>query len=159
MEIDIEAFYKKFGPMVYRRCRYLLGNEDAAVDAMQDTFVRIMRGKDRLDSRAPSSLLYTTATNLCLNIIRDRKRRGEQPWEDWFDRDPAGEDWEKRVMNDHFLDRLFGEMEESTRDMAFLHYVDGFTLEETAEQTGLSVSGVRKRLRRLREKGLALKEA
>jgi len=159
LKIDVEGFYKKFAPMVYRRCRYILGDEDLAVDAMQDTFVRILRRKDRLDLRAPSSLLYTTATNLCLNMIRDRKRRGELPWEEWFDRDPSGEDWEKKVMNDHFLDRLFGEMEESTRDMAFLHYVDGFTLEETAEQTGFSVSGVRKRLRKLREKGLVLKEA
>jgi len=35
--------------------------------------------------------------------------------------------------------------------MAVLHYVDGFTLEEVARETGLSVSGVRRRLRRLRE--------
>ena len=31
-----------------------------------------------------------------------------------------------------------------------LHYVDGLTLEEVARQTDLSVSGVRKRLRKLR---------
>jgi RNA polymerase sigma-70 factor (ECF subfamily) len=30
--------------------------------------------------------------------------------------------------------------------MAMLHYVDGLTLEETAARSGLSVSGVRKRL-------------
>ena len=34
--------------------------------------------------------------------------------------------------------------------MAVLHYVDGLTLEEVAEETGMSVSGVRKRLRGLR---------
>ena len=39
-----------------------------------------------------------------------------------------------------------------------LHYVDGLTLEETAAQVGLSVSGVRKRLRGLRAKGLTLEE-
>jgi RNA polymerase sigma-70 factor (ECF subfamily) len=63
------------------------------------------------------------------------------------------------VLDAHFLERLFAEEEENTRTMAFLHYRDGFTLEETARQTGFSVSGVRKRLRRLRERGLALKEA
>ena len=36
--------------------------------------------------------------------------------------------------------------------MAVLHYVDGMTLEETAEAVGLSVSGVRKRLRSLKSK-------
>lgn len=48
---------------------------------------------------------------------------------------------------------------ETTRTIAMLHYVDRFTLEETAEMVKMSVSGVRKRLRKLRESGLALKEA
>jgi RNA polymerase sigma-70 factor (ECF subfamily) len=34
--------------------------------------------------------------------------------------------------------------------MAVLHYVDGMTLEQVARECGLSVSGVRKRLRALR---------
>jgi RNA polymerase sigma-70 factor (ECF subfamily) len=36
--------------------------------------------------------------------------------------------------------------------MAVLHFVDGMTLEETADAVGLSVSGVRKRLRGLQAK-------
>jgi RNA polymerase sigma-70 factor (ECF subfamily) len=35
--------------------------------------------------------------------------------------------------------------------MAVLHFVDGLTFEEVARHTGLSVSGVRRRLRKLRE--------
>ncbi|MEW5815132.1 MAG: sigma factor-like helix-turn-helix DNA-binding protein [Spirochaetota bacterium] len=58
----------------------------------------------------------------------------------------------------HFLDRLFDAEKETTKVIAVLHYIDNFTLEETAEQVGLSVSGVRKRLNTLRNKGLALKE-
>lgn len=36
--------------------------------------------------------------------------------------------------------------------MAILHYVDGLTLDETAAEMGMSVSGVRKRLRVLKAK-------
>jgi len=35
--------------------------------------------------------------------------------------------------------------------MAVLHYVDGLTLEQVAEESGLSVSGVRKRLNKMRQ--------
>ena len=35
--------------------------------------------------------------------------------------------------------------------MAVYHFLDGMTLEETARETGMSVSGVRKRLRNLRK--------
>jgi RNA polymerase sigma-70 factor (ECF subfamily) len=48
------------------------------------------------------------------------------------------------------LERLFGVQRESTRTMALLHYVDGLTLNQVADEVGLSVSGVRKRLRGLR---------
>jgi DNA-directed RNA polymerase specialized sigma24 family protein len=48
------------------------------------------------------------------------------------------------------LDRLLGRHPESTRTMAVLHFVDGMTLEQVARECGMSVSGVRKRLRGLR---------
>jgi len=38
----------------------------------------------------------------------------------------------------------------STRALAVMHLVDGMTLDEVAREAGLSVSGVRKRLRVLR---------
>jgi RNA polymerase sigma-70 factor, ECF subfamily len=159
VKIDIEAYYRTYGPMVLRRCRYILKDEELAVDAMQETFVRILKGRDRLKGHAPSSLLYTTATNVCLNMIRDSKRKKEYFLHDDIQVPEHGESWEKRLLTGHFLDRLFEQEADSTRTMAYLHYVDGFTLEETARQTGLSVSGVRKRLGKLREKSLALKEA
>jgi RNA polymerase sigma-70 factor (ECF subfamily) len=49
------------------------------------------------------------------------------------------------------LDWLFGRQPESSRTIAVLHYVDGLTHEEVARRTQLSVSGVRKRLRKLRQ--------
>ena len=49
------------------------------------------------------------------------------------------------------LARLFARDDDgSTQTMAVLHLVDGMTLEEVAAEVGMSVSGVRKRLRRLR---------
>ena len=64
-----------------------------------------------------------------------------------------GEDLETRTLDRLFLEKLFEDQRSSTRTMALLHYRDGFTLEETAEATGMSVSGVRKRLRKLRADG------
>lgn len=149
-DLDVEALSRRYGPMVLRRCRRLLGDEDEALDACQDVFVRVMQRRGRLHAQYPSSLLYTIATNVCLNRLRDRRRepatRDEAVLADIACADePAGAS-DARLL----LDRLFGRHPESTRTMAVLHYVDGLTLEEVAEATRLSVSGVRKRLRRLR---------
>jgi len=48
------------------------------------------------------------------------------------------------------LGQVFAREKPSTRTIAVLHLVDGFTLQQVAEEVGLSVSGVRKRLASLR---------
>jgi RNA polymerase sigma-70 factor (ECF subfamily) len=126
----------------------LLRNEDEALDACQDVFVRVIERKERLDARYPSSLLYRVATNVCLNRIRDRRRQPDSVDQESLVRIAAASEAgaEARLL----LERLFRRQPESTRTIAVLHHVDGLTLEQVAEETGLSVSGVRKRLRRLR---------
>lgn len=151
MDIDIEDYYRRYAPMVLRRCRYLLGDEDRALDAMQDVFVSLMTNVKSLKGAYPSGLLHRMATNRCLNIIRDDRRKALVPGDEILDRiaryDTAGE----VLLLTDLLDRVFGKEAVSTREIAVLHYVDGMTLEEVSREVGLSVSGVRKRLRRLQE--------
>ncbi len=156
--LDVEALYKKYGPMVLRRCRSLLGDEEKARDAMQDSFVRLLRRKDDLTGEAPSSLLYCIATNVCLNVIRAEKRRPGLPGDELIDRIAGSDDVEALGQARGLIDAVFEREEPSTRTMAVLHYVDGFTLEETACRVGLSVSGLRKRLAGLRERSRILME-
>lgn len=150
-ELDVEQLCRRYGPMVLRRCRRLLGTEEEARDACQDVFVRLVEYRQRLDGEYPSSLLYRMATNVCLNRIRDRARQPATVDDDRLYRiataEEPGAQSDARVL----LDRLFGRHPESSRTMAVLHYVDGLTLDEVAGETGLSVSGVRKRLRKLSE--------
>ena len=56
------------------------------------------------------------------------------------------------------LGQLFAKEQESTQTIAVLHLLDGMTLEEVAAEVGLSVSGVRKRLRTLRSRLKELQE-
>ncbi len=72
--LDIDALYRKYGPMVIRRCRALLIDEEQALDAAQETFVKLLRYQHRLTDAAPSSMLYTMATNVCLNMMRSARQ-------------------------------------------------------------------------------------
>lgn len=128
----------------------MLGDEQQAVDAMQDVFVRILRRREDLDERASSSLLYTTATNVCLNRIRTRRRKPEDGDPEQLVRLAAAGHQLDRTEARSILGRLLGSQPESTATIAVLHLHDGLTLEQTAEAVGLSVSGVRKRLRKLK---------
>lgn len=156
MAVDVEALYRRYGPMVLRRCRRLLRDEEKAVDAMQDTFVQILRHAESLDADAPSSLLFRTATNVCLNRLRGERRRPEDAEDELVLQIAADEDIEGASLARSVLDRIFGGEKESTRTIAVLHLLDGMTHEEVAREVGLSVSGVRKRLRTLRSRVAAL---
>jgi RNA polymerase sigma-70 factor (ECF subfamily) len=157
--LDVDALYRKYGPMVLRRCRVLLNDEEQALDAAQETFVKLLRFQERLTDKAPSSMLYTIATNVCLNMMRSARRRPLSAGDEPLARIASAEDVESRAIDRTMLDGIFGRERASTRTMAVMHYVDGMTLEEVAGHVGLSVSGVRKRLRTLKERTRALEEA
>ncbi|MBU4404726.1 MAG: sigma-70 family RNA polymerase sigma factor [Candidatus Aminicenantes bacterium] len=156
--IAVEQMYHRYAPMVLRRCRRLLQNEELAVDAMQDVFVRLLASRDRLHGRYPSSLLFRMATNVCLNIIRDRKSAKTDSSKDVLNRIACCDEQETKTLSGIILDRLFRREKPSTREMAVLHFVDGMTYREVARETNLSVSGVRKRLRDFRARALKVQE-
>jgi RNA polymerase sigma-70 factor (ECF subfamily) len=145
--IDVEGYYEKYFPMVFRRCRRLLVSEDDAMDAAQDVFIKLIKNKGRLKGDFPSSLLYTMATNTSLNVLRRKKRQGE-----------TGAELEEGLLSciDKGYDQveakilaeaILGAASESTRGICMMYYGDGMTLEEMGKALGLSVSGVRKRLK------------
>ena len=104
-------------------------------------------------------LLYHIATNVCLNVIRNQASRRTDANEEALARIACADEQETRTLAGVILDRLFRHEPPSTRTMAVLHFVDGLTLGEVAEACGLSVSGVRKRLREFRRRaGLAQEE-
>ncbi|MFL5305952.1 MAG: RNA polymerase sigma factor [Polyangia bacterium] len=165
MALDVEGLYLRYGPAVLRRCRSILRDPGAAEDVAQEVFVSALRFEARLRDEAPGALLLRIATNLSLNRLRGERRRPE-------DADPdvalriarAGDDGasaESRAVARNLLARLFrpdDPLAASTQTLAFMHLVDGMTLDEVAREARLSVSGVRKRLRTLRGRLAELQE-
>jgi len=149
--LDVEALFHRYGPMVVRRCRKLLRDEEEALDVAQEVFVRILKNKARMNAKYPSSLLYRIATNLCLDRLRQLKARPTSSEEAILTRIANLEDSEDSFEASSILGYLFGRHKESSRVIAVLHYLDGLTLKQVADEVGMSVSGVRKRLRSMRQ--------
>ena len=154
--IDVEALYRRYGPMVLRRCRQLLRNDDLAADAMQETFVKVLRHASSLNDRYPSSLLYRIATNVCLNMLRTQRRKPTVSADLLLESMSGPERMEDRVIDACLVEQAFSGARPGTRAAAEMLYVEGRTLAETADRVQLSISGVRKRMRTLRDQNLAL---
>jgi RNA polymerase sigma-70 factor (ECF subfamily) len=154
--VDSNTYYCTYAPMVLRRCRKLLGDEQSARDAMHDVFVQVLTRADVLADQAPSSLLFRIATNVCLNRLRTRRRRPENGDPELIVEIAEATDPAARNAARAALDALFRHEPDDTALIAVLHLHDRMTLQEVAAEVGLSVSGVRKRLQKLRTKLHAL---
>ena len=119
---------------------------------MHDVFVQVLTRADDLVDQAPSSLLFRIATNVCLNRIRSRKRRPEDADSELLGEIAEQTDPAARSAARSMLDKLFRHEPADTALIAVLHLHDKMTLEEVAAEVGMSVSGVRKRLAKLRTK-------
>jgi RNA polymerase sigma-70 factor (ECF subfamily) len=151
-EIDVEAYYIRYGPMVLRRCRRLLNDEEKAYDAMHEVFVKLILYKKQLKGTHPSTLLYRIATNICLNIIRDQRIH-----QNVMDRNILSTvsiyDGNEKVLDvQALLEYIFKGEKESTHQIAVMYFVDGMTYKEISRAVGLSISGVYKRLKALRDR-------
>jgi len=147
MAIDVAAWYEKYAPMVIRRCRRILGNGDDALDAVHDVFVNLLRAQPQLHGRFPSSLLYTMATNICLNRLKKRKR--ESPQDISAEGAPlflSVDEGFDQVEAELILEAILKDESEMNRAICFMYHADGMTLKEIGEAVGLSVTGVYKRL-------------
>jgi len=112
-----------------------LGDNAAAEDATQETFIRVFRHLQKTpDSREALTWIYRIATNYCLNEIRNQKLRPTP-----MPVLPDVPDWtEDRYVLRDLVNGLLDHVPEKLRAPAFLHYIDGLDQSEVARILGIS---------------------
>jgi RNA polymerase sigma-70 factor (ECF subfamily) len=138
----LREIYSQYSRSVFRRARTILGDADAAKDATQEVFLRAMKtgGSSRLEP-SPMAWLYRVTTNLCLNSVRDTKRRGEI-LSNWMPESSHDEDAEARVI----VQKILAGVPEELQEIAIYYYVDEMSHEEIAALVGVSRRTVGNRL-------------
>ena len=139
--------YRDYGAAVYRRCLRLLRNREAAQDATQEVFVRLVRNMERLEDRGGAlPWIYRVTTNHCLNVLRNAGRRGEGALLVALEADdrPATEALPDRLLAQEILQRF----DASTQAVVVGVFVDGMEREEVAATLGISKRTVSRKLER-----------
>jgi RNA polymerase sigma-70 factor (ECF subfamily) len=150
---QVEEWYRKFGPLIYARCRGLLRDDVLAEDAAQEIFLRLMRCEELPEDRVATAWIHSVTRNHCFNQIRDRGRRavptGELP-------ERVGGDLETELDERRFARELFAQVPAATRRPALLYYLLDVPQEEVALRIGVSRRTVSTRMNEFTEKCIAL---
>ena len=153
------ALYHCYSDRVFRTAVGALGDEAAARDAVQETFVRVFHKVHTFEERSSlGSWIFRIAVNLCLHVLEKREVRARHAE---LESAPAGVETadpaaspEATAMRRQQLRRLeavLRGLSAKERLTFLLHYVEEFTADEIAGMLGEGRGTVLKRLQRTRQ--------
>ena len=130
----------------------LLGDDDAAEDVVQESFMAVLESIDRFDdSRRFAPWFYQIVANRCANARRSAARRPAEPIPAGLATDGPGP--ERRAEQGALRDRLregLAELPERQRQILMLYDVEGFSGPEISTMLGISPGTVRWHLHQAR---------
>src|SRR2546422_10926369 len=75
-DVDLGHELDQHRPRLTAYCYRMLGSPFEAEDAVQETFLRALRGFERFEGRAAlGTWLHRIATNVCLDMLKSHERR------------------------------------------------------------------------------------
>ena len=152
----IRALYREYGRLVYAVAYRVLGRQDLAEEAAQETFVRAWKAADRFDvDRDPASWLATIAKRAAIDVYRREARRPAVALSEVAAGDRAlvslppelgtlDAVWHVR--------RAIDELPPDEATIVRLQHLDGMTHSEISEQLGIALGTVKSRSHRAHRK-------
>lgn len=156
-KIDHTDFLHHYTPLhnsFVRYCRAISANSTDAQDLIQDTLVAIMEQFDKIkEPGAFKSYLYRVAGNLNKMKIRRMKFSADFNEDEMAHIHDSGIDAEQLTDYTIIYNKIM-ELPAKTAQAIILFHVNGMSLEDIREIQGGSLSGVKSRIKRGREKVL-----
>ena len=159
-ERRLTEIFRAYSPLVFRRALQILRDEDDAHGVTQDVFERVVEGRQgEVEGRALLLWAYRVTTNLCLNRLRDSRRRAALLQTHGADV-PTGHPGHTagRVEAARTIARLAEKAPTRELEAAVYCYLDGMTQEEAAQVLGVTSRTVRNLLRRFEGRAIRARD-
>lgn len=145
---EFEERLAECGPLAYRVARGVLRNSADAEDVAQEALLRAYRRFERLrDHSRFRAWLVRIAFRLAIDRVRASKRRETRETQ-WLRQVPAASTEDVAAANEFqgHLERAMDDLPDKHRLVLLLAAMQGHSMEEVAEMTGLPLGTVKSRL-------------
>lgn len=139
---DAEAFteiVKQHASLVYGVCLRILGNKDTASDAVQDTFLQLVRDAAKITGSLPN-WLHRTATNRAIDIIRKDSQRKKREFNYAAGSESINVEDEKAAWREISvcIDEELDNLDDQTKEVLILRFFEGLTTNDIAEKCNIT---------------------
>ncbi|MEN6480303.1 MAG: sigma-70 family RNA polymerase sigma factor [Anaerolineales bacterium] len=162
---DVDAFNQlvvAYQQLAYNVAYRMLGDDDRAMDATQEAFLRGYRAIDTFHGGSFKAWILRITTNACYDVLRSTKRRRTTPIDDLVDDDEHSgileddqetpEQHVQRLDLDEVIQAALATLPEDQRTVVILSDIHGLNYGEIAAATNVSLGTVKSRLSRARAK-------
>lgn len=149
-----DELYASYDRRVLAYCLYVTSDRDLAHDVFQEVFVKAYQALHTLrDSGKEANWLFRIARNECLNALKSRQRSDRRTLSLDSVAEPAAQGDDVTSRDAHaYLRRAIDQLPPEYREALLLAEFEGFSLKEIAEITGASLSNVKVRIHRAKQK-------
>lgn len=152
-EDALVELHTQYVNLVYSVAFRVIGDQQAAEEVTQDTFMRVWKKSESYDAQKGrfTTWLLTVTRRLAIDVLRQRQRREPQTGMLFMDEDPTL--WENLPMGDNSADlrrtlqSVMNELPSEQRDLIELVYFGGMSHTDVAESRGLPLGTVKTRIR------------
>lgn len=151
-KIEFLKLYETIHESFYRFCRAISGSREDAEDLVNDSLLNVLESFDKIrDKSAFKSYLFSVASNL--NKMKQRRSKFKVQ----LDEEETSQITDKTQDPEYIVDfKIIYEkiltLPERTAEAIILYHISDLSLEEIRQIQGGSLSGVKLRLKRGREK-------
>jgi RNA polymerase sigma-70 factor (ECF subfamily) len=150
-EALFKEIFKSNSKKIYHLCYGYTGDEDAANDLMQETFMKVWQNLDKFRNQALiSTWIYRIAVNTCLSWLRVEKRQQKDELTENII-ETRGEELSEKNEQVALLYKCIAQLEETERIIISM-VLDELPYSEIAEISGVSEGNLRVKIHRIKHK-------
>lgn len=142
---EIKEIWLPLSDRFYRVAYHILESQEDAEDAVQELYLKLMRTPDRFSEiQDPAAFGITILRNICIDIIRRRKKRRSEELNEYMiaddsSPDKAAAEKDKLRILIHEIDRL----PQKQSIVLKMKTIEGLEYDEISQRTGLSQVNIR----------------